>query len=81
MTDVTRILSAIERGEAWAVDELLPIVFTQMLGWQHSGFAVHLAVRLAPDDLAGRGVPPRGHRRVGSLFNCPPEPLSREAQE
>ena len=30
MTDVTRILSAIERGEAQATDELLPLVYEEL---------------------------------------------------
>ena len=30
MTDVTRILSAIDGGDAYAVDELLPLVYEQL---------------------------------------------------
>ena len=30
MSDVTRILSAIERGEAAATDELLPLVYEEL---------------------------------------------------
>jgi RNA polymerase sigma factor (TIGR02999 family) len=30
MSDVTRILNAIERGDAWATDELLPLVYEEL---------------------------------------------------
>jgi hypothetical protein len=30
MTDVTRILNAIERGDAGATDELLPLVYEEL---------------------------------------------------
>ena len=38
---------------------------TQMLGWQHSGFGVHHAVRLDADDLAGR------ERLAHYMLRCP----------
>ena len=38
---------------------------TQMLGWQHSGFSVHHAVRLDADDLAGR------ERLAHYMLRCP----------
>ncbi len=38
---------------------------TQMLGWTHSGFGVHHAVRLDADDLAGR------ERLAHSMLRCP----------
>jgi hypothetical protein len=38
---------------------------TQMLGWQHSGFDVNFAVRLGPDDGAGR------ERLAQYMLRCP----------
>ncbi len=38
---------------------------TQMLGWNHSGFGVHHAVRLDADDLAGR------ERLAHYMLRCP----------
>ena len=38
---------------------------TQMLGWKHSGFGVHHAVRLDADDLAGR------ERLAHYMLRCP----------
>ena len=38
---------------------------TQMLGWQHSGFGVHHAVRLDAEDLAGR------ERLAHYMLRCP----------
>ena len=38
---------------------------TQMLGWQHSGFGVHHAVRLEADDRAGR------ERLTHYMLRCP----------
>ncbi len=38
---------------------------TQMLGWNHSGFGVHHAVRLDADDLAGR------ERLAQYMLRCP----------
>ena len=49
----------LERGK---IDESL---VRQMLNWQHSGFHVHLAVRLGPDDLAGR------QRLAQYMLRCP----------
>jgi hypothetical protein len=37
----------------------------QMRSWRHSGFAVHLAVTVAPDDLAGR------ERLLHYMLRCP----------
>ena len=42
-----------------------PSVVTQMLGWNHSGFGVHHAVRLDADDLAGR------ERLAQYMLRCP----------
>jgi hypothetical protein len=49
----------LKRGK---IDESL---VRQMAGWQHSGFAVHLAVTVAPDDLAGR------ERLLHYILRCP----------
>ena len=38
---------------------------TQMLGWKHSGFGVHHAVRLDADDVAGR------ERLAHDMLRCP----------
>ena len=48
-----------QRGK---IDESL---VRQMTGWQHSGFAVHLAVTVAPDDLPGR------ERLLHYMLRCP----------
>ena len=49
----------LKRGK---IDEAL---VTQMLGWQHSGFDVNFAVRLGPDDVAGR------ERLAHYMLRCP----------
>ena len=58
-------------AEQWNRDLLLKrgkiseSLVTQMLGWQHSGFGVHHAVRLDADDLAGR------QRLAQYMLRCP----------
>lgn len=34
MHEVTRILSAIERGDPQAAEQLLPLVYEELHGWQ-----------------------------------------------
>ncbi len=75
MTDVTRILAAIEDGDVRAVDELLPIVYNELRALAEHRMAsespgqtlqatalVHEAyLRLLGDDEAGRQWENKGH--------------------
>ena len=68
MTDVTRILNAIERGDAKATDELLPLVYEELRLLAAQKLADEPPGQTPPGHGAGaRGVYPTGRKRTPEL--------------
>ena len=47
MSDVTRILSAIEEGDAAAAEKLLPLVYDELRRWQHRSWSTRMPAILS----------------------------------
>ena len=63
MSDVTRILSAIEQGDGQAAEQLLPLVYDEL----RKLAAAKLAQEKPGQTLQRHGIGPRGVHPVGRL--------------
>ena len=81
MSEVTRILSAIEQGDPHAAEQLLPLVYDELRKLAAQKLAQEAAGQTLQADRPGpRGVPPAGRRRdqpgagTAAATSSPPRP-------
>jgi RNA polymerase sigma factor (TIGR02999 family) len=84
MTEVTRILSAIEQGDAHAADRLLPLVYdelrrlaAQKLAQERPGQTLQATALVHETYLRLVGVPARGWHSRGHFFAAAAEAMRR----
>jgi len=84
MTDVTRILNAIERGDAKAADELLPLVYeelrllaAQKLSYEPPGQTLQATALVHEAYIRLVGGPPQSWENCGHFFAAAAETMRR----
>src|SRR5262245_38873303 len=77
MTDVTRILSAIEQGDPHAADQLLPLVYDELRRLAAQTLAQEKPGQTLQATAGPRGLPPPGRGRQALPLERPQSLLRR----